>query len=64
MQLSHLQKLESEKGFPEAWINQDKTKNKFFNLGKKNDYNKLLNKNLINEMNKAFKDQIEKFKFQ
>ncbi len=63
-EFSRLQKLESEKGFPEAWINQDKTKNKFFNLGKKNDYNKLLNKNLINEMNKAFKDQIEKFKFQ
>ncbi len=63
-EFSRLQKLESEKGFPEAWINQDKTKNKFFNLGKKNDYNKLLNKNLIDEMNKAFKDQIEKFKFQ
>ena len=63
-EFSRLQKLESEKGFPEAWINQDKTKNKFFNLGKKNDYNKLLNKNLINEINKAIKNQIEKFKFQ
>ncbi len=62
-EFSRLQKLESEKGFPEAWINQDKTKNKFFNLGKKNDYNKLLEKNLISEMNQAFKDQIKKFNF-
>ena len=59
-----MQKLEKEKGFPEAWINKDKTKNKFFNLGKKNDYNELLEKKLIIEMNEKFKDQIEKFKFE
>ena len=62
-EFSKMQKLEKEKGFPEAWINKDKTKNKFFNLGKKNDYNELLEKKLIIEMNEKFKDQIEKFKF-
>ena len=63
-EFSKMQKLEKEKGFPEAWINKDKTKNKFFNLGKKNDYNELLEKKLIIEMNEKFKDQIEKFKFE
>ena len=62
-EFGRMQKLEKEKGFPEAWINKDKTKNKFFNLGKKNDYNELLEKKLIIEMNEKFKDQIEKFKF-
>ena len=62
-EFSKMQKLEKEKGFPEAWINKDKTKNKFFNLRKKNDYNELLEKKLIIEMNEKFKDQIEKFKF-
>ena len=63
-EFSKMQKLEKEKGFPEAWINKDKTKNKFFNLGKKNDYNELLEKKLVIEMNEKFKDQIEKFKFE
>ena len=63
-EFSKMQKLEKEKGFPEAWINKDKTKNKFFNLGKKNDYNELLEKKMIIEMNEKFKDQIEKFKFE
>ena len=63
-EFDRMQKLEKEKGFPEAWINKDKTKNKFFNLGKKNDYNELLEKKLIIEMNEKFKDQIEKFKFE
>ena len=63
-EFDRMQKLEKEKGFPEAWINKDKTKNKFFNLGKKNDYNELLEKKLVIEMNEKFKDQIEKFKFE
>ncbi len=63
-EFDRMQKLEKEKGFPEAWINKDKTKNKFFNLGKKNDYNELLEKKMIIEMNEKFKDQIEKFKFE
>ena len=58
-----LQKLEKNKGFPEAWINKDKTRNLFFNLGKSNDYNKLLDNELISQMNETFKEQIKAFNY-
>ena len=58
-----LQKLEKKKGFPEAWINEDKTKNLFFNLGKNNDYNKLLDNELISKMNETFQEQIKAFNY-
>ena len=58
-----LQKLEKNKGFPEAWINENKTRNKFFHLGKNNDYNKLLDKKLISQMNEVFQEQIKVFNY-
>ena len=35
-----------------------------FNLGKDNDYKKLLNKNLINKMNNLFQEELVKYKYE
>ena len=60
-----MQKLEKEKGFPEAVMkkNEDK-KIKFFNLGPNNDYKNLLDKGILEEMNTIYKDQLEEFKYE
>tara|TARA_B100001250_G_scaffold102450_2_gene86281 strand:- start:38 stop:883 length:846 start_codon:yes stop_codon:yes gene_type:complete len=64
-QFSNLKKLENSKGFPEA-ITQKGTNKKlsFFNLGKDNDYKKLLNEELINKMNTLFQEELIKFKYE
>ena len=61
---SNLKKMENQNGFDESMIDK-KTGNKitFFNLGKKNDFRNLLEKNLIDEMNEYFKYQLEKYKY-
>ena len=60
-----LQDLEREKGFSEAMLKKGTTeKLKFFNLGKENNYKKLLKKNLINEMNIYFEKELEKFNYE
>jgi hypothetical protein len=61
---SNLKKMENQNGFEESMIDK-KTGNKitFFNLGKKNDFRNLLEKNLIDEMNEYFKYQLEKYKY-
>tara|TARA_B100000795_G_C22710506_1_gene403345 strand:+ start:44 stop:889 length:846 start_codon:yes stop_codon:yes gene_type:complete len=59
-----LKKLESEQGFDEAVISKNKIKKiNFFNLGKNNDYKKLLDKNLIDRMNEEFKQEIKKYNY-
>ena len=61
----NLQKLESEEGFAEAMLNKKTNKKlKFFNLGKDNDYKKLLKSNLINEMSLLYKQQIQNFNYE
>ena len=61
----NLQKLENEKGFKEAMIDKKTNKKlRFFKLGKKNNYKKLLKSNLINEMSILYKQQIQKFKYE
>ena len=59
-----LKKMENEVGFNEA-ISSKLTgeKIKFFNLGKDNDYKKLLGKDLIEKMNSLFKEQIKKYEY-
>ena len=60
-----LQKLEQEKGFKEAMIIKETNETiKFFNLGKKNDFKKLLDNKLIDEMNSFYKDQLKKYKYE
>ena len=59
-----LKKEEEKSGFPEALIGQ-KTQNKikFFNLGKDNDWKKILPKNTLNQLNKILASDLEKFKY-
>ena len=56
----NMQKLEKEKGFSEAGINQ-KTGEKvpFFNLGPKNDWRQSLNPTIIQKIEKAFKEEMK-----
>ena len=63
-EFNKLKKLENEVGFNEA-ISSKLTgeKIKFFNLGKDNDYKKLLGKDLIEKMNSLFKEQIKKYEY-
>ena len=59
-----LQKLEKEKGFYEAISKKNSSeKIKFFNLGNKNNYKDLLNKNLIDEINLFYKDELKKYDY-
>ena len=59
-----LKKEEEKSGFPEALPGQ-KTQNKikFFNLGKDNDYKKILPKDTLNKLNKILASDLEKFKY-
>ena len=59
-----LKKEEEKSGFPEALLGQ-KTQNKikFFNLGKDNDYKKILPKDTLNKLNKILASDLEKFKY-
>ena len=63
-EFNKLKKLENEVGFNEA-ISSKLTgeKIKFFNLGKDNDYKKLLGKDLIEKTNYLFKEQIKKYEY-
>ena len=61
----NLQNLEKNKGFSEALTKKNsKEKIKFFNLGKENDYRKLLNEDLINKMNNIFQEELVKYKYE
>lgn len=61
---SNLKTMEREKGFDESMVDK-KTGEKitFFNLGEKNNFRDILEKNLINEMNDYFKYQLKKYKY-
>ena len=60
-----LQNLEKQYGFSEAVTKKGtKEKLKFFNLGKANNYQNILSKNLINKMNKEYKKELEKYNYE
>ena len=61
-QFERMQKLEIENGFRES-ITNNKTKEKlrFFNLGNKNKYQNLLDKNLIDLINLKYQEELKKF---
>ena len=60
----NLQKLEKEKGFDESMINK-KTGKKitFFKLGLKNNFNEILDKNIIDEFNHHFNYELKRYKY-
>ena len=59
-----LKKEEEKIGFPEALLGQKTQKKiKFFNLGKDNDWKKILPKNTLNQLNKILASDSEKFKY-
>ena len=59
-----LQKLEEKGEFSESVFSQrDKRKIKFFNQGPNNDWRKNLSKDLIDKMNKFYKDDLKKFNY-
>ena len=61
----NLKKLEQEKGFAEAITKRgSKEKLIFFNLGKDNNYKKLLNTSLINKMNDLFQNELVKYNYE
>ena len=49
-----LEAMEKEHGFIESSINYEGKKNKFFNLGPKNNWKNILDKNISEEINKRF----------
>jgi hypothetical protein len=61
---SNLKKMEEQNGFDESMIDK-KTGNKitFFNLGEKNNFKNILEKNLVDEMSDYFKYQLKKYKY-
>ena len=61
---SNLKKMEEQSGFDESMIDK-KTGNKitFFNLGEKNNFKNILEKNLVDEMSDYFKYQLKKYKY-
>ena len=60
-----LQNLEKNSGFRESMIGKkNNQKLKFFNLGKKNDYKKLLDDKLINEINSLYQEQLHKYYYE
>ena len=60
-----LEKLEKNNGFHEAMENKNnKKKIKFFNLGKNNNYKKLLEPKLTKKITDLYKSQIEKFNYE
>ena len=61
----NLQKLEKINGFSESMIEKkNKEKLKFFNLGVKNNYKELLDKNLINQINSLFNVELKKYNYE
>ena len=51
--------MEEKYGFTESSVSEKGEKNKFVYLGPKNDWQKILNNNLINEINKEFATELK-----
>ena len=60
-----LRSLEDKEGFKEAMIKKDKSgRIKFFNLGRENNYKKILKPNLVNHINSNFSEYLRKFNYE
>tara|TARA_Y100001960_G_C14303540_1_gene647298 strand:- start:87 stop:644 length:558 start_codon:yes stop_codon:yes gene_type:complete len=59
-----LSKMEAKEGFFESTIShQTKKKVKFFNLGRKNDWRKLLDNKTVQKINRAFKNEMDELNY-
>ncbi len=58
-----MKKMEKEVGFEEASYAGDGTRKTFFNLGKNNNYTKLLNTKTIKEIEKSFYEEMKDLKY-
>ena len=60
-----LQRLEKINGFRESMIGKKSNERlRFFNLGSDNNYKKLLDKDLINEMNTLYGAELQKYNYE
>lgn len=60
-----LKNMENTYGFPEAMVKKNNTgKVKFFNLGQENDYKKILDKKVLDQINKTYKEKLLKFNYE
>ena len=58
-----LEKMEKDNGFTESTIDKDGNRNKFFFLGPKNDWRKILDKSISSEIEKKFEKEMKELKY-
>ena len=58
-----LEKMEKDNGFTESTIDKDGKRNKFFFLGPKNDWKKILNNNTSSLIEKEFEGEMKELKY-
>ena len=58
-----LEKMEKDNGFTESTIGKDGKRNKFFFLGPKNDWKKILNNNTTSLIEKEFESEMKELKY-
>ena len=58
-----LEKMEKDNGFTESTIDKDGKRNKFFFLGPKNDWKKILNNNTTSLREKEFESEMKELKY-
>ena len=64
-EFSNLKNLEDNEGFAESIMKKGTNeKLSFFNLGKDNDYKKILNEDITNKINTLFQEDLLKFKYE
>ena len=60
---NELKKMEKSLGFDEASLSPDGTKKTFFNLGKQNNYKKLLSSRTTQEIERIFNKEMKELKY-
>ena len=55
--------MEKTYGFTESSTNTDGSKNKFFYLGPRNNWETILDKNIIDEINREFEIEMKELKY-
>ena len=59
----NLEKMEKENGFSESTVSKDGIRNKFFFLGPKNDWKKILNNKITDDIEKEFQREMKELKY-
>ena len=58
-----LEKMEKDDGFTESTVNKEGVRNKFFYLGPKNDWKKILNNKITDDIEKEFQKEMKELKY-